>query len=164
MATGVRVAITLACTECKRRNYQTQKSKRNTPDRVEFASTAAGAVRTRSTARRGRPGRISRPWQERRDASGETPGAPRARSRHGRPRRARCPAGPASAAAPVEHARRGGFVRESIAELRKVEWPNRAQVIQGTIVVIIACVIVGAFLWGCDQVLRPFVRDVLLGQ
>jgi large subunit ribosomal protein L33 len=36
MATGVRVAITLACTECKRRNYQTQKSKRNDPDRVEF--------------------------------------------------------------------------------------------------------------------------------
>src|ERR671934_134085 len=35
MATGVRVAITLACTECKRRNYQTQKSKRNTPDRFE---------------------------------------------------------------------------------------------------------------------------------
>ena len=34
--TGVRVAITLACTECKRRNYQTMKSKRNTPDRVEF--------------------------------------------------------------------------------------------------------------------------------
>ena len=36
MATGVRVAITLACTECKRRNYQSQKSKRNTPDRVEL--------------------------------------------------------------------------------------------------------------------------------
>jgi large subunit ribosomal protein L33 len=33
---GVRVPITLACTECKRRNYQTLKSKRNTPDRVEF--------------------------------------------------------------------------------------------------------------------------------
>ena len=40
----------------------------------------------------------------------------------------------------------------------------RAQVIQGTIVVIVACVIVGAFLWGADQILRPFVRDVLLGQ
>jgi large subunit ribosomal protein L33 len=36
MASGVRVGITLACTECKRRNYQTSKSKRNTPDRVEF--------------------------------------------------------------------------------------------------------------------------------
>jgi large subunit ribosomal protein L33 len=35
MATGVRVGITLACTECRRRNYQTEKSKRNTPDRFE---------------------------------------------------------------------------------------------------------------------------------
>ncbi len=34
--TGVREALTLACTECKRRNYQTTKSKRNTPDRVEL--------------------------------------------------------------------------------------------------------------------------------
>ena len=38
------------------------------------------------------------------------------------------------------------FVRESWGELKKVEWPNRAQVIQGTIVVIIACAVVGAFL------------------
>jgi large subunit ribosomal protein L33 len=37
MATGVRVAITLACTDCKRRNYQTMKSKRNDPDRIEFS-------------------------------------------------------------------------------------------------------------------------------
>ena len=36
MATGVRVAFTLACTVCMRRYYQSQKSKRNTPDRVEF--------------------------------------------------------------------------------------------------------------------------------
>ena len=35
MARGdVRIAITLACEECKRRNYQTNKSKRNTPDRI----------------------------------------------------------------------------------------------------------------------------------
>ena len=73
-------------------------------------------------------------------------------------------AGPEGAAPVVDHRRRGGFIRESVAELRKVEWPNRAQVIQGTIVVLIACAIVGAFLWGCDQVFQPFVRDVLLGQ
>jgi large subunit ribosomal protein L33 len=34
--TGVREKITLACTECKRRNYESMKSKRNTPDRVEL--------------------------------------------------------------------------------------------------------------------------------
>jgi large subunit ribosomal protein L33 len=37
MARGdVRIAVTLACENCKRRNYQTNKSKRNTPDRIEL--------------------------------------------------------------------------------------------------------------------------------
>ena len=37
MARGdVRIAVTLACDECKRRNYQTQKSKRNDPNRIEM--------------------------------------------------------------------------------------------------------------------------------
>jgi preprotein translocase subunit SecE len=59
--------------------------------------------------------------------------------------------------------RRGGFIRESWAELNKVDWPTRSQTIQGTIVVLIACIVVGAYLWGLDQVIQPFVRDVLLG-
>ena len=59
---------------------------------------------------------------------------------------------------------RGRFVKESWAELKKVEWPSRAQVVQGTIVVIIACAIVGAFLYGADQVFKPLVRNLLLGQ
>jgi preprotein translocase SecE subunit len=75
------------------------------------------------------------------------------------------PVGPQDSPEPsVDSGHRGGFIRESIGELKKVEWPNRAQVIQGTIVVIIACAIVGAYLWGADQILKPFVRDVLLGQ
>ncbi|MDR0433449.1 MAG: 50S ribosomal protein L33 [Gracilibacteraceae bacterium] len=32
----MRVAITLACTECKNRNYQTIKNKKNDPDRLEI--------------------------------------------------------------------------------------------------------------------------------
>ena len=104
-------------------------------------------------------GETRRQRRDARRAAGEAPA-------RGRP----APAGPDGAdavAAPVpavETGRRGGFIRESIGELKKVEWPNRAQVIQGTIVVIVACAIVGAYLWGADQILRPFVRDVLLGQ
>ena len=59
---------------------------------------------------------------------------------------------------------RGRFVKESWGELKKVEWPSRAQVIQGTIVVIIACAIVGTYLYAADQFFKPFVRNVLLGQ
>ncbi|MDI6800380.1 MAG: 50S ribosomal protein L33 [Actinomycetota bacterium] len=32
----MRTIITLACTECKRRNYATNKNKRNDPDRIEL--------------------------------------------------------------------------------------------------------------------------------
>jgi large subunit ribosomal protein L33 len=39
---GVRIAVTLACTECKRRNYQSKKSKRNTPDRLELNKYCPG--------------------------------------------------------------------------------------------------------------------------
>src|SRR5918996_2481659 len=53
---------------------------------------------------------------------------------------------------------RGSFVRESYGELKKVEWPNRPQVLTGTIVVIIACVIVGAYLWVADQAFKNLVE------
>ena len=32
----MRNAVTLACAECKQRNYQTNKNKKNDPDRLEF--------------------------------------------------------------------------------------------------------------------------------
>jgi large subunit ribosomal protein L33 len=36
MATDARVIITLACSECRSRNYTTTKNKRNDPDRLEL--------------------------------------------------------------------------------------------------------------------------------
>jgi preprotein translocase subunit SecE len=54
------------------------------------------------------------------------------------------------------------FISESWAELNKVEWPGQQQLIQGTAVVLIACVIVGAYLWGADQVFRRLVENVFL--
>jgi len=35
-AKGARNKITLACTECKNRNYDTFKKKKNDPDRIEL--------------------------------------------------------------------------------------------------------------------------------
>ena len=57
---------------------------------------------------------------------------------------------------------RGSFIRECIAELRKVEWPDQRQVTTGTVVVIIACAITGAYLWIADLIFKPFVLDILL--
>ncbi|MCQ2560530.1 MAG: 50S ribosomal protein L33 [Clostridia bacterium] len=36
MANDVRVKVTLACTECKQRNYNTMKNKRNNTERLEL--------------------------------------------------------------------------------------------------------------------------------
>ena len=35
-SSDIRPKITLACTECKERNYITKKNRRNTPDRLEL--------------------------------------------------------------------------------------------------------------------------------
>ena len=57
-----------------------------------------------------------------------------------------------------------GFIGESIAELKKVEWPGQNQVIQGTVVVLVACVVVGTFLYVNDYVWKHVVSKVFLGQ
>jgi preprotein translocase subunit SecE len=58
-------------------------------------------------------------------------------------------------------AQRGSFIRESIAELRKVEWPDQRQVTTGAVVVIIACAIVGAYLWVNDLIWQRVVETIL---
>jgi preprotein translocase subunit SecE len=54
------------------------------------------------------------------------------------------------------------FLQESVAELKKVEWPSQKAVISGTAVVLIACVIVGTYLWLNDQLWKYVVQHVLL--
>jgi len=54
------------------------------------------------------------------------------------------------------------FAHESVSELKKVEWPGQNQVVQGTVVVLVACIIVGTYLWLNDQIWREFVQKVLL--
>jgi len=60
--------------------------------------------------------------------------------------------------------RRGRFIAECWGELRKVDWPDQRQVLTGSVVVIIACAIVGAYLYAADLALKPFVERLLLGQ
>ncbi len=54
------------------------------------------------------------------------------------------------------------FVVESWGELRKVEWPSQNHVIQGTVVVLIACAIIGTYIWVADIAFKHLVQDVLL--
>ncbi len=66
----------------------------------------------------------------------------------------------AQRAAPGGRARR--FVSESWAELKKVEWPAQKQLVQGVVVVLVACIVVGIYLYANDLVWKRFVQHVLL--
>ena len=81
-----------------------------------------------------------------------------------RAQRAERLAGSRPQAAPVEERRRSNFFAESWAELKKVEWPGQSQVIQGTVVVLIACLVVGVYLYLNDKVWQQVVSKVFLGQ
>lgn len=54
-----------------------------------------------------------------------------------------------------------GFLKASWAELRRVRWPDRTQVVQGTGVVIVFVVIAGAFLGGVDALASKLVSLVI---
>jgi preprotein translocase subunit SecE len=43
------------------------------------------------------------------------------------------------------------FIRECWAELNKVQWPNRQQLWQASLVVIIVCIVIGFYIFGLDQ-------------
>ena len=69
---------------------------------------------------------------------------------------------PVKSQAGAQRREKRSFVAESWGELKKVEWPTQNQLVQGVVVVLIACLIVGVFLWGADLVFKRLVQDVLL--
>lgn len=52
------------------------------------------------------------------------------------------------------------YVRESLAELRKVQWPTRQQVVQGTLVVAVVTVFFAIYLTGVDFAAIRLVRAI----
>jgi preprotein translocase SecE subunit len=54
------------------------------------------------------------------------------------------------------------FVQEAWSELKKVEWPSQRGVVSGTVVVIVACIVVGTFLYVNDMIWKYVVQHVLL--
>jgi preprotein translocase subunit SecE len=55
------------------------------------------------------------------------------------------------------------FGREARAEVRKVVWPTRQETIQTTLMVVVAVIILGIFLWLIDMMLLKAVQ-MLTGQ
>jgi len=70
---------------------------------------------------------------------------------------------PVKSQAGAQRREKRSFVSESWGELKKVEWPGQTQVIQATVVVLIACIVVGAYLYINDRVWAHVVQW-LIGQ
>ena len=82
--------------------------------------------------------------------------------RQPQPTRPPADAKPASDGHPSSGRRGGRFVSESWAELQKVDWPGQQQLIQGTVVVLIAGLVTGVYLFAADELFRRLVQHVLL--
>ena len=50
------------------------------------------------------------------------------------------------------------FFRDTNAEMKKVTWPTKNEVVGTTVVVIVATIVFALFLWACDEL---FGRGVL---
>ncbi|RPF47488.1 preprotein translocase subunit SecE [Hydrogenoanaerobacterium saccharovorans] len=55
----------------------------------------------------------------------------------------------------------GKSFKDMKGEVKKIVWPSKSSIINNTIVVIVVCLIFGAFIWGLDAVLTGLVRLVL---
>ncbi|MER2138580.1 MAG: preprotein translocase subunit SecE [Succiniclasticum sp.] len=54
-----------------------------------------------------------------------------------------------------------GFIKESKAELQKVTWPTKQELLMNTIVVLIAVVLVAVSIWVADTVFSILIRTIL---
>jgi preprotein translocase subunit SecE len=73
------------------------------------------------------------------------------------------PSSRGSSPVPPSGGSRGGarrFIRESWAELRKVQWPTRQQVATGTLVVGVVTAVFAAYISLVDQVAVRLVRQL----
>lgn len=70
--------------------------------------------------------------------------------------------GPGNRPVPPSGQRTGArkFVRESWGELRKVQWPTRQQVAQGTLVVGVVTAVFAAYISAVDQVAVRLVKQL----
>ena len=53
------------------------------------------------------------------------------------------------------------YIKNSIIELKRVNWPNRQQIIKHTIMVVVASLIVAAFLGIVDFILTKIIQLII---
>jgi preprotein translocase subunit SecE len=55
------------------------------------------------------------------------------------------------------------FVRETRAEMKKVSWPGRQEVIGTTTVVLVLVILIGIYLWICDMAFYQAIDMIFTG-
>ena len=52
------------------------------------------------------------------------------------------------------------FCADTVAELRRCSWPSRQQLLESTVLVVVAMVILACFVAGVDEIARQIIRFV----
>ena len=138
---GGRMKITLACQECKQRNYNTKKNKKNDPDRLEMKKHCKFCrkhTEHKETKQKGETVKMSEEKNLPVDKAKEKEKRENQRN--------------ALKAAAAKRPRRSPlrFFREAKAEFKKVTWPTPKQVLNNTGVVLTAITVTALLIFGFD--------------
>ena len=131
----MRNKITLACTECKQRNYNTTKNKKNNPDRIELRKFCKFCGRKHSTRRLSSRGNIMANNNETISRDGKDTKVENKTSK------------------PEQRKERKGIIGYFTGvkqEMAKVVWPTRAELTKDTVVVFGVCIFFSLLFWGMD--------------
>ena len=144
MAADARIKITLRCEECKQRNYNTVKNKKNTSDRLErnkycpFCRKHTKHVETKEVLK----GCVKRAEEKKTSTA---------------------PAKPVTAVKkddtkPGFFKRIGKWFREMKSELKKVIWPTPKTLLNNTLISVVMMVASAIVIWGFDELAQMLVR------
>ena len=127
----MRVKITLACTECKQRNYNTMKNKKNTPDRLEMNKYCPFCKKHTS---------------------------PKAEKKADKPAKSTKSKDKKSKKNPFKSI--ASFFKSVKAEGKKVVWAQAKDVLKNTVIVLIVVIIVGLAIYGVDSLLSLGMKGI----
>jgi len=54
-----------------------------------------------------------------------------------------------------------GFFTDVVKEMKKVTWPKRDELRESTVVVLVVCLLIAAFVWAVDSVVSTLFRQIL---
>ncbi len=57
-----------------------------------------------------------------------------------------------------------GFITDTMAEMRRCNWPGRKELMESTVLVVIVTLLLACFVAGVDEVARVVVRLVTVGK